>query len=208
MAIWLGGAGGSPFAQADIGNAAQLNGTAFAFEVRYTPGTSNLAGYTWTLQGKANAALFGSLLFTNGNGAVNGKNATDPFNAIQLDAKADIVVGQSLVVTDLLFRVSVPVLVCGSLSDMNQTFVGPTPQLRQWLVADTDLSKVAWSLSGVVTAVRTTGGDETVKLDIYTKNISPTPTITSCNGQPCPVSIHAAGHQAWCLRHDLMACPL
>lgn len=187
-AIWLGGT--LPFSVADIGNTAQLNGTAIAFEVKYVPGTSSTSGYTWTLQGLANPTLFASLVFNgtfnNTNGSI--RNATDPFNAIQLDAIASVS-GQSVVVNGLTFQVDngVPVVRCGSLSVMEAT-----PSLvSQWLVADTDLSKVAWSLSGVVTIVKTTGGDESAKLDVYTKNVSPTPTITTCRGSPCPVSVCA-----------------
>lgn len=187
-AIWLGGT--SPFAVANIGNNTQLNGTALRFEFGYVPGTGSTSGYTWTLQGVADSTLFASLVFTNANGTFNGRNATDPFNAIHLDIIAGVA-GQSVVVNGLTFQLDecacgVPVVRCGSLTDMVTT-QGPPP-LSQWLVADTDLSKVAWSLSGVVTIVKTTGGDESAKLDVYTKNFSPTPTITTCGGSPCPVS--------------------
>lgn len=189
-AIFLGS---TLFAQAPspaIGNLTQLNGQAFAFEASYAPGTADTDGYTWSLQGLgANPGPF-SLVFWNINGTINNRNASLPFNAIQVLATASTAVGNALRVRDLSFQVyGVPTVVCGVLIDMNQTYTGSTTSVSQWLIADTDLSKLAWSLSGVVTGVRAaSGNDEQIKLDVYTKNISPTPTITTCGGSSCPVS--------------------
>lgn len=176
-------------------NLTALSAQSFAFELSYTPGTAQTAGYTWTLQAlppiqgtpPISAVPF-TQTFTTADGLQGStlRKATASFNTIQLLATATSS-GGSLSVSGLSFTVNpAAAVVCGQLVNMNAASPGTT-SINQWLVADGDLSFVAWSLSGVVRGVRLTGEpNDSVKLDIYTKNFSPTPQITTCGASPCP----------------------
>lgn len=171
---------------ADISNdLAELSGQAFVFRLSYTAGS----GYTWVLQGNpgGNPGPY-ELTFTTTDGEINNITATDSFNAIQLRAQASSA-GGSMTIQGLSLTINgAAAAVCGSLADMLADNDATPQRVSQWLVADTDLSQVDWTLTGVATGIKTTGSQEAVKFDVTTVNVDPQ-TITTCGGVTCPVSV-------------------
>lgn len=167
-------------------NLTELSGQAFNFTVTYTPGK----GYTWTLAGQgANPGPFPLewSLYSTPGGEYNNVRPVDYYNAIQLRASAFGVTGQSLSVTNLSFNV-IGAQTCGSLPDLTADY-DATQTVTNWLVATGDLSQTSWTLTGTVTGVKPSGGQESVTLNIYTVPL-PAVAFTTCGqgGAACPVS--------------------
>jgi hypothetical protein len=155
-----------------------INGVVFDFTLNY----SAASGYTFTLTNGAFSStdswttqLLGPGIQSTGKG----------YNAILLQARANVTTGATsndqMNVTDLVF--SSALSSTGSLGNMNvaQTGVGTTEDY-QWLIADTDLSLIDWSLSGkVMGALVCESGtadciaQESVKFNIATKSVSTVP---------------------------------
>lgn len=166
----------------ELGNAypyPNINGVTFDFTLNYNAAS----GYTFTLSNGAwsstdswlNPQTLGPGIVATGKG----------YNAILLQARANVTTGATsndqMNVTDLVFTSSLSN--SGALSSMNvsQTGVGTTEDY-QWLIADTDLSLIDWSLSGkVMGALVCQSGSsdciaqESVKFNIATKSVTAVP---------------------------------
>jgi hypothetical protein len=156
-----------------------INGVVFDFTLNYNAAS----GYTFTLTNGAFSSVDSWLNpQTLGPGIVaTGKG----YNAILLQARANVTTGvtstDQMNVTDLVFTSSLAS--SGSLGNMNvaQTGVGTTEDY-QWLIADTDLSLINWTLSGkVMGALVCQSGtsdciaQESVKFNIATKSVTAVP---------------------------------
>jgi hypothetical protein len=165
----------------DLGNSypyTNINGVVFDFTLSYNAAS----GYTFNLTNGAFSStdswttqLLGPGIQSTGKG----------YNAILLQARANVTTGATsndqMNVTDLNFTSSLSTT--GALSNMNvsQTGVGTTEDY-QWLLADTDLSLINWTLTGkVMGALVCQSGtsdciaQESVKFNIATKSVSEVP---------------------------------
>ncbi|NWF54487.1 MAG: hypothetical protein HXY45_06800 [Syntrophaceae bacterium] len=152
----------------NVGNHTDLNNVIWDFSVSYSTGI----GYTYTLSrtGQTSTVQWTAPYVYQGNPPVSQLRS---FNAIELYAHANAstppVSSAYISITDLAFTGHGT---SGSFVNMNAAWpAGPTG-LTQWLVADTDLSLIDWTLSGKVQAGFTgyTSGniDERIKFDIKT----------------------------------------
>ncbi|MCK6371394.1 MAG: VPLPA-CTERM sorting domain-containing protein [Gammaproteobacteria bacterium] len=158
----------SGFAQSNLGNDAALSGNTYAFEAKYTAGT----GYSFQIFGSFNGGTLVDPLvsWTTADGAKNGKSPTDSYNAILLNARADGV--STMTISDLAFSIS-GASTSGSLASPMAVAGG---SMQQWLVADGSLSGTSWTLTGKLNGTGAAAvGDEGLKFDVYTKNVSLVP---------------------------------
>lgn len=176
------GSGGVIVAQSDRGNHTALNGASFAFSVAYTAGS----GYSYTMTRVSGGGSVGGVQTLAWTSPVGGVDPTRAFNAISLSTVVNAgmpsgIAAASMSVTGLSFSAA-GVVGSGSLQDMLQSWARPSASgasAQQWIVADTDLSVVNWTLSGTVVGAfqyvqgaTSPGGniDERLKFEVTTWN--------------------------------------
>jgi hypothetical protein len=194
---------GTPgFNSTELGNpATPLSGEAIPFEftynVRTVPAvpmmTQVQAGYTWQLSNLPNSAPASIVTqdFSPTDTGIGGAVFSDPHNAILIGLSARFNASgsgsSSAVLTGAKFEITEsldPFILCGS-TDIPTTSVATNngvadpidgSQKSLWIVADRDLSRTSWRITGniTLTSTRTSGGgEELVKFFINVKETGP-----------------------------------
>jgi hypothetical protein len=181
----LSNQGGTPsaanFLSANLANNFS-SGVTFRFSIEHRPGE----GFVFTARrtqgsGTTTATLaWGTfsppVIATASAASLNGISPGASYNTLQFDTQT-ILAGSSGRVKDLVFTAP-GLAVTGAFSDSNLAANGPNSN-GQYLVADTDLSSVAWTLEGEVTLRRGNGGggggDEQVRFNITARSGGLTP---------------------------------
>jgi hypothetical protein len=189
---------GTPgFVSAELGNpATPLSGRPIPFEftynVRTVPAVSMMtpavkAGYTWKLSNLPSSSESVTQEFSPADLGIGGTAFSDPHNAILigLSARFGSSGSSSAVLTDAKFEITEsldPFILCGS-TDIPTTRVAttngvadPIDQKSLWIVADRDLSRTSWKITGTITLTSTRasgGGEEQVKFFIIVKETGP-----------------------------------
>lgn len=173
-----------------IGNEMGLNNTWLAFEAKYTVGL----GYSWRVRGLSDSSSPGILWTINTNQSTNGAiqnnvGPKDSYNVIELQAINRQTSGQTTRVRSLNFTIS-GADKCGTFDGNGITATAGSANeiVRQYIVADGDLSSTSWTLTGQVKIMKTVGTNddpELNKFDVYTKP-SYNQVFTTCQTAACP----------------------
>jgi hypothetical protein len=191
---------GGPFEQKNLvasGTASGLWNQVIPFKFIYnvrTVGTRQ-AGYTWELSDipASLSSPVATLDFTTGDAGIGGAAFSDPHNAILIGLSARFptsaadIGSSSAVLTDATFEITEsldPFILCGSTT-IPTTRVATTngvadlmdgSQKSLWIVADRDLSRTSWQLTGNIRLTSTNTAardDELVKFFINVKETGP-----------------------------------
>jgi hypothetical protein len=176
------------FIAANLGTNGQLNNVAFNFVLQHIAGEGLVFSMTNTNTTATSKLSWGSFTTPPGGtttvmlggervaGPANPNAARRSFNALRLDAQANRTnpPGSQMKFQNLVFN-GLPVA-DGALNNGMVTTPSGGPasaNIVQWVVSDTNLAAVNWTLTGTLTGYRDTavGGDEQVKFTIGEKQI-------------------------------------
>ncbi len=165
---------GSTFVSRDLGNNTVLGQRTYNLTLAYDP----QPGFTFTMS-PVGAVGPGTSLQWTASAPINGHTPTGPFNAIEIDARANLASG-TLNYSNIRFTGNVQqtgAFASGTIAN------GIAPV--QWLVSDSDLSQFAWTLEATVSGQRAaiTSGDENVRFAMTVKNV---PVVAAASAQTVP----------------------
>jgi hypothetical protein len=202
----LSNQGGTPtaadFISANLSNSFSGGGHTVEFTIEHRPGegfvltTVRTQGSGTTTTQLAWGTFSPAVVATTQAASINGVVPGTAFDTLTLDAQS-VLGGSSIRVRDLVFTAP-GLTVTGNLNDADLAANGTTAN-SQYIVADTNLAAVAWTLSGEVRLRRNNGGggDEQVRFVITARQgallASPVP-------EPGVAALSAVALAGLCLR--------
>jgi hypothetical protein len=153
----------STFIARNLGNIATLSNSTYELLLSYDPVSS---GFAFSVSLAGSAAQPSTLQWMSSS-PIGGRAPTGPFNAIEIDARAGLP-GATLHYSNIHFIgdfQQIGSFAAGTVSN------GVAP--AQWLVADRDLSQIAWAMAATVSGNRnsSSSNDEAVRFVFNVKSV-------------------------------------
>jgi hypothetical protein len=161
----------STFVARDLGNNTTLGNSTYELLLSYDPVSS---GFAFSVSVAGSTAPPSTLQWMSSS-PIGGRTPTGPFNAIEIEARAGIPAA-TLHYSDIRFSGNFQQIGSFAAGTVSTSTVSNGIAPMQWLVADRDLSQIAWTMGATISGQRNTSAsnDEAVRFVFTVKSVETT----------------------------------